>query len=694
MDYNKLLQENLRLKQMLEASQKKEQQLKQLKTKKPIVLPSQNIIQNRVFFNMKNKVKIISDLNTIIKNSNAELKVSKAKYQGRNVLEIHVDKKLTRNEIKAVGKNISTSLQKNRVKGFIETACQFTNAWRSGRQLTPIGADINIYEAGEYSSDYDRVFNDQNEINHTIFYVDVTNDLDDGGHDPNNDCFYNAIKKACPANFITKIWKTGGCLKKYLNLDRLAMISIQHIPAIETKMKKIGIHVSGDVVYTSLSNSKMNIHLKLLNNHYTINYKINAKCRSLYSEKEILLHDKLTKKGYNGVEFIDMTPEFFQDTYTFKNNYILVPRQTPKITHEEEYKLYIKLADDLKEYTNGRINLYKTGTIKKASVVLFDELTRHINAEHIEQDEAIWIKEATRGAIVFFENYEGEASKVDIVSNYPSILSDNHLMCPIKRGNFKQFTEQEFKDLKFYPTGIYHCNITPHSYPKINRLFRFSTYNKYTNISINHAITLGLTVEIIVEDNKPNALLYPRSHCITGHELFKSYVDYLFPMKEQGLHGAKLLLNILSGSIGEINEYKIYVDGYIENEEDDDFKLEEDYVVIKRTPIRNTHKTLYTVASNSNYFKSSFARIKPFMLARGRSNISDLILPYNDIVVKCNTDCIISTQTISEYALNKDELWKDGKLYSPKLYKMGELKEEYTNKHIKITSNAKEIFIN
>ena len=68
---------------------------------------------------------------------------------------------------------------------------------------------------------------------------------------------------------------------------------------------------------------------------------------------------------------------------------------------------------------------------------------------------------------------------------------------------------------------------------------------------------LGLRKELII-DNEINCILYPRSHCLTGFEIFNKFTETLKPLKEQKVDGAKLLLNILSGAISEKQIKKFY----------------------------------------------------------------------------------------------------------------------------------------
>ena len=116
-------------------------------------------------------------------------------------------------------------------------------------------------------------------------------------------------------------------------------------------------------------------------------------------------------------------------------------------------------------------------------------------------------------------------------------------------------------------------------------------------------------------------------------------------IKKNKIDGSKLLLNILSGAIGEINKRKITID------EDDDDIEDIDFDDLNLEPIKITYSkdfryTTYTCVDKDKYFKSNFARFKPFLWAHARLIMSKLIKPINHIVKKCITDGIITTEPI------------------------------------------------
>jgi hypothetical protein len=299
--------------------------------------------------------------------------------------------------------------------------------------------------------------------------------------------------------------------------------------------------------------------------------------------------DFIENIGYDGKNFIPLTSEFITKVYNFESQYIIVWNNIfgKKISLVDEYRRYIKLADYLKEATKNKpheINLYKTGTINNTALKLFDEMTKQITPDHILDDEALWIKEASTGALVFSEEYEGPGYKYDIKSMYPAVISNNNVLCPVERGDFSYINSTDFKELKFYPNGIYHCEILKSSDENINKQFRFNKKNRYPSISLNHAKFLGLEIKIIDSETKENnMLLYPRNKCLTCHQVFKTYVDYLFEFKEAN-KDAKLLLNIITGILAQVNTTELTV-----KKDGEQVTIFDDYIII------NQHKKIMVI---------------------------------------------------------------------------------------------------
>jgi hypothetical protein len=412
--------------------------------------------------------------------------------------------------------------------------------------------------------------------------------------------------------------------------------------------------------------------LKLINNHYTIDHSISRKAIGVsYKERNILLYDKMADIGYDGVSTIQMSKQLLQDIYSFRCAYIVIPRTEFNISIEEEFDNLTAVNKALKQATKGYINLGQTGTIKKTSLYLFERLSAHIpNPEHISQIEMTWIENSTLGAIIFSEEYEGEAWKYDVKSMYPSIMCSK-LLVPMKKGEFRKFTPDEFNSLKFYPNGIYRTVVKASTDIKTNRLFRFNRLNYYTQISLTHALALGFTIEIIIDD-QPNCLLYSRDKCLRCDEIFSKFVAYMFDLKDKKVPMSKLILNMLWGALTESDLKKITVDNTL----DEEFIIDDNMTIVQIQPSFLNNSTFIKYAHNDTYYKSNFARLKPFLLSKARSNICNIMLPYKDSVVKCHTDSMLVAKIPKDIKIG---------------LKLGDLAYEGYYKHCIVKNNAKEI---
>jgi hypothetical protein len=619
------------------------------------------------------KEKIMKAIEKNFSKYNCKIQPLKIKYGRENVLEVVVknDKfghhDFTRNNIQTLGNDLSHILHEGGVDGLLTTAMKFNNYYRNGRN-TNIGDDIDIFDANdyEYHETEKARLGGQNTFGEFRFYLMRTG-TKIGKDSDNNDCLYNCLLKILLDNLI---FKTPIKFKEFLKIERNEGVNIDRIKDVEAKLN-ISINVSGDHIYTSVLKTNKQINLKLINNHYTIDHSLSRKAIGVsYKERNILLYDKMADIGYDGVSIIQMSKRLLQDIYAFRCAYIVVPRTEFEIPIEVEFENLTATNKALKQATKGFINLGETGTIKKTSLYLFERLSAHIpNPEHISQIEMTWIENASLGAIIFSEDYEGEAWKYDVKSMYPSIMCSK-LLVPMKKGEFRKFTLDEFNNLKFYPNGIYRAVVKASTDIKTNRLFRFNKLNYYTQISLSHAITLGLTIELIIDD-QPNSLLYSRDKCLRCDEIFSKFVAYMFDLKNKKVPMSKLILNMLWGALTESDLKKVIID----NSKDDEFDIKDNMTIVQIKPSFLKDITFVKYANNDSYYKSNFARLKPFFLSKARSNICDIMLPYKDTVVKCHTDSL----TVSKYPTDI----KTGS-------KLGELAFEGYCDYIVVRNNAKE----
>jgi hypothetical protein len=351
---------------------------------------------------------------------------------------------------------------------------------------------------------------------------------------------------------------------------------------------------------------------------------------------------------YDGEQFGYITKERKQEIKSMKTEYILIEkdkRETKK-SMQDEYKNFIRDADELKKQTNGIVNMYRSGSdVKTALCLAYKYMTeKNLCSEEITRDEYEWLEDAAHGSIVFSEKYSGCAWKYDLNSAYPSIYSSKYFTFPIKQGEFKTLTKEEFNNLPFYQIGIYKVRISyPDRSEKWKKIFRLNFKNTYTHIDIGWAKKLNLKIELI-EDGKPNFLFYSRDKCVTGSECFGEYVKLLYPLRKNPIISArcKSLLRCLWGALCQRNYRKLTAPD--PSETNIPFEIYETKTIIAPIILDDNYENLQflTIADKSNAYETGWARLKPFLLAKGRVKIAEYILPHWQHVKRCHTDSMTS----------------------------------------------------
>jgi len=264
----------------------------------------------------------------------------------------------------------------------------------------------------------------------------------------NNDCLYYAIKRVLHSEFI---FKKPEELKKFLKVGRQEGIHISKIPILE-KHLKIRINVSGEHLHTSVILGHREINLTLINGHYDVDKDKTFTTRGVAKAEKKPLIVSADYKAYDGKSTWKITPEEMREIRKYPNaaEYTIILRERDDDRSLEEiYESFIEDADILKAETMGVINMYKTGTDTKTASYFFEHFSRSYHTDEIKQNEAEYINKASVGALIFGESYTGPLYEYDVCSMYPSIMTDSHMLFPLKRGTWLKYTQQEFEDRKF-----------------------------------------------------------------------------------------------------------------------------------------------------------------------------------------------------------------------------------------------------
>ncbi len=507
--------------------------------------------------------------------------------------------------------------------------------WRNGAFVN-VGNNVKLYN-WSYRHGYNVDTSKAYELKFYVTYADMG-----FGEDKHNDCVYNCMKKILCDKMP---FDSPQELKEFLGLKRDDKIPFDCIAIIDKYLEENNIQhklrVKGDFVYQSGRKTNKIIPLIIINEHAILPKK-KDECRiydkyfvsnCFYNDKKPIIYTKYAKNKY---ACFDGEKHFFIDTTEFRalnKNLVTYMVNHDMITTDrdmpltEAYDDYIQIANELKNITNGKINMYKTGSYANTALKLFIDLNPDIIPEPIKQYESIYINNASVGAIMYSVPYNGEAYMYDVVSMYPSILRSEFFMVPIKKGEFMKLTT--FGD--YIKHGIYRCNIKG-THP----LFRTNNKNLYTHIDLGMAKLYGLGIELI-DDSEVNALIYKQETLVKASWLFGKYIDMVFPLKKQGIKSAKNILNVLWGRLCQINELEHVID----MNDKQVFELYDNSALTSIIPIDDNERLVKYVNVNRS-FDTPFARMKPFLLAKAREKLGKLIHKDIDNIVRIHTDGFIS----------------------------------------------------
>lgn len=307
---------------------------------------------------------------------------------------------------------------------------------------------------------------------------------------------------------------------------------------------------------------------------------------------------------------------------------------------KEQCKYFTKTANTLYYKTKGKINMFRTGTVKKTILQLFFDLCNPEKPTFIQYYEAIKF-EKCRGALVYGTPYFGMCWKYDFVSHYPALMASAQQRYPMDVGTLKTITNEEFDEMRCFKYGLYHVEV----FNTDKRVWVKNYDHWYTHTDLNFANDHLKYKMRIIQDGKPNALLYDPSSLVSGRDLFGPLVKYLFKYKKEGVKEVKIFLNTLWGALCQTNKWKSEI-----TNDTKEYKQGNNFLTYT---IKNG-KVIADCVNVSNFYDTNFARIKPFLLSFGRIKTAKVILKNIDNVVRINTDGFILTEPIKDYKTGTD----------------------------------------
>lgn len=358
-----------------------------------------------------------------------------------------------------------------------------------------------------------------------------------------------------------------------------------------------------------------------------------------FQDKAIYLYKTFDGKKntvFDGTDYItisfDKTFEMLKRPFDLK--YILVfSKSDKKDDMMTEHKEYISMIEEISTLTNNKINMFRTGSFGKTALSLFCNFNK-TESQEVKEYEFKYLENGG-GLRYAKKGYEGTAYKYDINSYYPSLMLSRYIRLPITEGTLIDITTYELEQKRSVKFGVYHADI------KCDNDVMFSTMSKnmYSHYEINYAKKLGLKIIILGP-----ALVWDADQTIPFYKVFNKYINYLYPIKSKHKK-IKLIMNALWGALcGKCGGDDVK---YTMNYED----ISTSKHIIKRiTPLDATMTKCEVIVKNDvKFYKTSFARLKPFLLGFARINMHKTFdkIGYDNILWS-HTDSIVCKIQLSK----------------------------------------------
>lgn len=507
-------------------------------------------------------------------------------------------------------------------------ALKFANGWYSGFWFSY--PDVHLFSFQDYYPDVDAGFDDR-VYGIRVYEKSVRQQA--GGAGKSNDCLWKCLRYN---THVRVPWSVPWSMKQFLGVPRDAPVGVDRIPLLEKKLR-VNIVVSGDHVYHKPATYSDTIHLRLLNGHYTPSGAENRDLvRSAYfRERQVVVYGKDesgTTWMYDGDTLHSPLSEELNAQLGASFSVVgsrpirfLPLRHEPGRDPAEQWAHYQSMARELKERSHGIVNLFKN-TPQVEALRILGSMLQHVPVAPLGQVEGTWIDKAYRGGIAYARpGAYPHAHAYDFVSMYPARMRGNAF--PVGEGSYHVLAG---KPGERWPYGIYRCAVSVES-----PLMR-GRGTHYTHYDLILAEELGGTVEL-AQDGQHNALLYGEYELRAStlkQNLFTKYVNDLFPLKQEGVAGAKLVLNVLYGMLAKKNR-KRFNSAFIDVREMPDERIE------SITPAGDDH--VVVLSKFLQPFKHPLARAVPFITANARLHMARLVSAQMEKVVRIQTDGCITT---------------------------------------------------
>ena len=617
--------------------------------------------------------------------------IAKSKFQTRNNLYefdfgVKKGKYLNKGQIERIANKYVEKIKTTGINFKVQVSIRYDGLpkgkfWKFGHSTT-LDEPVETYDAEIMNSDKNK---EEVELINSItkfrrFKVLFWESSKAGGCSENtmNDCLFIALELS--GIKLPSVINSGSKLKKHFGLGRKDRFPISKLNNL-SKLIKYNINLVGDEVHI-YGQFKKTIHLKLTNNHYILKHKdsiVGVKNLSKKPKEIIYVYDEYSKELYPPIE--DDVESFVQECINkkkFGDNLIIhCNKEFKKLMNlskdaslKDVYDRFILIANNIKESSEGKIDLYICGSSFKnyALHLLNKSLKVEYESEPIDETENKFINSG--GGFLYARNgYEGECIEYDLNWAFQSAMLHNNFSFPSHKPSYEIYNMKRFEDDGFFPFGEYICEIRRSGIYEKDSLFTFRKRdNVYTHYDLTRAYELGL--EIVFNEDECNCALY-RKERIHGKEFFGSYFDMIKSvidsdkLIDEAKDVVKLLRNILHGALSQRNFQ------YAKPDETGKTEFEFDDNDVEGIEPQGDEGDTYEVKyiPKSQPFTFNYARLLPFLNAFVRNHISRTIEKIGlSCVVRSHTDSIFTIKPIESLEMGNDiGQWKIKKQQSIKI---------------------------
>lgn len=295
--------------------------------------------------------------------------------------------------------------------------------------------------------------------------------------------------------------------------------------------------------------------------------------------------------------------------------------------------------------SNPVLNIVYTKYFNDSGAVTFTlkRLTKHFDTcAPVDEIENKWINKCYNAGLMYCgkDPVVKETSSYDFSLQFPTIMASEDLI--ISKGTGREATIYELPKRKDLDYGYYHVKITS-NHKDINKVFAFSKYDVYNEVSLKFAMKhkkkFDISIELI-QDDEPNAYLYDGNDMITGKEIFGHWLDTMLKLRKLFSKNklVKHLASSLCGHLSERNHINVSpadIDNY------DVGLTDEALYTIYKHVYKSNGDDYYVLQSNTSPYKlGGLARVKSYVAALSRNQIAKVAMQDLDNVLRIQTDCV------------------------------------------------------